>query len=111
MVGAKKGSSRAAAVNRQARRMAHCPPELLDDVADVVAEVRTWAGVVEKNPAVLYLRRQPFLHFHLTDGTRRRADVKGRAGWIQIDLPRPLSAARRRGFLRELRMRYREKCG
>jgi hypothetical protein len=91
--------------------MAHCPPELLDDVAEVVAEVRTWAGVVEKKPAIFYLRRQPFLHFHLLDGARRRADVKGRAGWIQIDLPRPLSATRRRRFLRELRIRYREKSG
>jgi hypothetical protein len=89
--------------------LAHCPPELLEDVADVVALVRTWAGVVEKKPAVFYLRRQPFLHFHLLEGVRRRADVKGRAGWIQIDLPWPLSATKRRGFLRELRMRHREK--
>ena len=90
--------------------MAHCPPELLRDVADVFAEVRAWAGIVEKKPAVFYLRRQPFLHFHLVEGARRRADVKGRDGWIQIDLPRPLSPAKRRGFLRELRMRYRETC-
>jgi hypothetical protein len=91
--------------------MAHCPPELLDDLAEVVAEVRTWAGVVEKKPAVFYLRRQPFLHFHLLEGSRRRADVKGRERWMQIHLPRPLSATRRRDLLRELRIRYREKCG
>jgi len=90
--------------------MAHCPPALLDDIAEVVAAGRAWAGVVEKKPAVFYLRRQPFLHFHLFDGARRRADVKGPAGWIEIDLPRPLSATRRRRFLRELRLRYREKC-
>jgi hypothetical protein len=77
----------------------------------VVAELRTWAGVVEKRPAVFYLRRQPFLHFHLLEGGRRRADVKGRAGWIQFDLPRPLSATRRRCFLHELRISYREKWG
>jgi len=77
----------------------------------VVAELRTWAGVVEKRPAVFYLRRQPFLHFHLLEGGRRRADVKGRAGWIQVVLPRPLSATKRRCFLRALRIRYREKCG
>ena len=90
--------------------MAHCPTELLDDVADVVAAVRTWTGVVERKPGVLYVRRQPFLHFHLLEGERRRADVRGRAGWVQIDLPQPLSATRRRGFLRELRRRYDEKC-
>ena len=32
--------------------MAHCPPELLDDLADVLAEVRAWAGVIEKKPGV-----------------------------------------------------------
>ncbi len=89
--------------------MAHCPPELLDDVADVLAEVRAWAGIVEKRPGFFYLRRLPFLHFHLVAGGERRADVKGRAGWIPLDLPRPITATRRRAFLRELRMRYRER--
>lgn len=86
--------------------MAHCPPELLDDLADLLAEVRTWAGVIEKSPGVLYVRRQPFLHFHLVEGGRRRADVKGRATWVSLDLPRPVTAARRRAFLYELRIRY-----
>jgi len=89
--------------------VAHCPPELLDDIADLLAEVRTWAGVVERKPGVFYVRRQPFLHFHLVDGGRRRADVKGRTTWVQVDLPRPVSAARRRAFLRKLRIRYGEK--
>jgi hypothetical protein len=89
--------------------VAHCPPELLDDVADLLAEVRTWAGVIERKPGVFYLRRQPFLHFHLLQGGRRRADIKGRAGWVQLDLPRPVSATRRRALLRELRMRHGEK--
>jgi hypothetical protein len=89
--------------------MAHCPPELLDDLADVLAEVRTWAGVIEKKPNVFYVRRQPFLRFHLVEGGRRRADVKGRISWFQLDLPRPISSARRRTLLRALRTRYGEK--
>ncbi len=89
--------------------MAYCPPEMLDDLAHVLADVRTWIGVIEKKPGVFYLRRQPFLHFHLVAGGRRRADIKGRAKWAQLDLPRPVSATRRRAFLRELRLRYREK--
>jgi hypothetical protein len=89
--------------------VAHCPPALLDDLADVLAEVRTWPGVVEKSPGVFYARRQPFLHFHLVEGGRRRADVKGRAGWTSFDLPRPLPATRRRAFLRLLGARYRER--
>jgi hypothetical protein len=88
--------------------VAYCPPQLLDDLADVFAEVRTWAGVIEKKPGVLYVRNQPFLHFHLLAGGRR-ADVKGRTGWAQLHFPRPVSAARRRAFLRGLRMRHGEK--
>jgi hypothetical protein len=90
--------------------MARCPLELLDDVAGVMAELKTWDGIVETKPAVLYLRRQPFLHFHLMEDGRRRADIKTRAGWIPIELPRPLSATRRRAFLGELRRRYRERA-
>ena len=93
--------------------MAHCPPALLDDIADVLADLRAWPGVVEKSPGVFYARRNPFLHFHLikdglVEGGRRRADVKGRAGWTSLDLPRPISAAKRRAFLKLLGARYRE---
>ena len=89
--------------------MAHCPPELLGDIADLLAEVRTWPGVIEKKPGVFYVRRQPFLHFHLVEGGRRRADVKGHTDWIQRDLARPVSARRRRSFLRELRVLHGQK--
>jgi hypothetical protein len=89
--------------------MAHCPPDQLDDLGPLLAELRTWPGVVEKTPGVFYVRRQPFLHFHLVQGGRRRADVKGRAGWVQVDLPRPASGARCRALLRELQARYAEK--
>ena len=90
--------------------MAYCPPELLDDLADLLADVRTWAGVIEKRPGVFYVRNQPFLHFHLLAGGRRRADVKGHTNWVQLDLPRPVTATRRRALFRELRMRYGEKA-
>jgi hypothetical protein len=87
----------------------HCPPEQLDDLADVLAEVCTWPGIAEKKAGVFYMRRQPFLHFHLVEGGRRRADIKGGAGWVELDLPRPVSATRRRAFLRELRIHYDER--
>ena len=89
--------------------MAHCPPEQFDDIADVLKEVRGWERIIEKKTGIFYLGREPFLHFHLVEGGRRRADVKGRTGWMQFDLPRPASTARRRAFLRELRLRYRER--
>lgn len=88
--------------------MAHCPAELLDDLTDVIAEVRTWPGVIERKPGVFYLRGGPFLHFHLLEGVRRRADIKGRTGWAQLDLPRPISTTRRAAFVRALRMGYGE---
>jgi hypothetical protein len=90
--------------------MSHrCPPALLRDVAGVLAEVRGWPGVVEKKPAIFYVDREPFLHFHLGADGRRRADVKGRAGWMPFELPRPLPAARGRALLRALRTCYRER--
>ena len=101
--------------------MAHCPPALLDDIADVLAELRQWPGIIEKSPGVFYAGRNPFLHFHLIkdglikDGLvkdgRRRADVKGHAGWTSLDLPRPISAVKRRAFLKLLGARYRETKG
>lgn len=36
---------------------------MLDDLADLFATVRTWAGVIEKRPGVFHVRRQSFLHF------------------------------------------------
>jgi len=89
--------------------MSRCPPELLDDLTDILAEIRAWPGIVEKKTGIFYVGRQPFLHFHLMDGGHRRADVKGPAGWVQVDLPRPATAAGRRALRRELRLRYRER--
>ena len=47
--------------------MAHWPAELLDDLTDLLDEVRCWTGVIEKKPGVFYVRREPFLHFHLVE--------------------------------------------
>ena len=90
--------------------MAYCPPELLDDLADVFANVRTWPGVIDKRPGVFYARKQPFLHFHLLAGRPRRADIKGHTKWVHLDIPRPVTATRRRALLRELQMCYGEKA-
>jgi hypothetical protein len=86
--------------------MAHCPPGALDDLADVLVAVRSWSGVVEKSSGVFYVGREPFLHFHLLADGRRRADVKGRTEWVEIDLPRPASASRRAALLRRLETQY-----
>ena len=44
--------------------MAHCPPELLDDLTALFTEVRGWRGVIEKTRGVFYVRRAPFLGEH-----------------------------------------------
>jgi len=90
-------------------RPMRCPPEWLDDLADIFAAVRGWESVVEKKPGVFYARRLPFLHFHLAEGGQRRADIKSQAGWLPFDLPRPLSAARRRQFERALKAHHAER--
>jgi len=87
----------------------YCSAAELEDVADVLAEIRTWSGVVEKKPNVFYVPRDPFFHVHMLSSGTRRADVKGRRGWTQIELPRPVSAAARRALLSTLRVRYGEK--
>jgi hypothetical protein len=86
--------------------MAHCPPEQLDDLDDVLAELRALPHVVERSPGVFYLRREPFLHFHLLAGGGRRADVKSLADWVPIEVPRPASASVRRALLREIRRQH-----
>ena len=89
--------------------MARCPPALLDDVAPLLRLVGRWPGVVQNKPGVFYVGRRPFLHFHLTADGRRRADIRGRAAWLPVELPRPLSARRRLLLVRELRRRYAER--
>ena len=86
--------------------MAHCPPAELADLADLLAEVRSWAGIVEKSPAVFYVRRQPFLHFHRARDGRRRGDIKGANGWLAFDLTRPVSTRKRAAFARALRTHF-----
>src|SRR5690242_10783028 len=89
--------------------MAYCPPEMLEDLTDVFAQVRAWNGIVEKKPHVFYVGSQPFLHFHLLLEGRRRADMKGRTKWVQVSLPRRISPSQGKALLRRLRALYAEK--
>jgi hypothetical protein len=95
---------------REDRLMAYCPPELLEDLADVFADVQTWIGVIEKRPGVFYAHGQPFLHFHLLAGARRQADVKGRSAWTQLNPPVARQCHEPPSPVRELQVRYREKA-
>jgi hypothetical protein len=74
--------------------MSRIDPSRLADLEDVLAEVRSWAGVDDRGGGTFYLHRRPFLHFH-AGRQSRRADVRAAAGWVEIDLPEPLPEAAR----------------
>ena len=86
--------------------MAHCPPEMLDDLTDVLAAVRRWPWIREPKLGIYYIKRTPFLHFHALR-LGRVADARdGREWGERISLAYPIGRTRRRAFLRELRRRY-----
>ena len=90
--------------------MAHCPPEQLDDIADVLQELRALPGLAEKKPGIFYIRADSFLHFHVKDG-RRWAHVKTgrRGGWAELPLDFNAPAALRKSFLSDVR-RHQQAC-
>ena len=78
----------------------------LRDLAGVLDEVRAWPDIVERTPGVFWLRRVPFLHFHVK-GDDRRAHAKRGATWgAEISVPFDASARAKAALLRELRARY-----
>ncbi len=85
--------------------MSRIDPAHLTDLDDVLSEVRSWTGIDDRGGGTFYLYRRPFLHFH-AGRDRRRADVRGPEGWIEIELPEPVPAAARRRFVAVLRAEY-----
>jgi hypothetical protein len=73
--------------------MAHCPPERLVDLAATLAQIATWPDIIQKSPGVFYLKRVPFMHFHVK-GDRRWADCREGTDWGEpIEAPLGLSQA------------------
>ena len=68
--------------------MAHCPIGQLDDLRDLLEAIRNWPGVHEPRRGIFYLRRTPFLHFHINREGRRWADARvGRSWGTEIEIP------------------------
>jgi len=87
--------------------VAHCPIGQLDDLRDLLEAIRNWPGVHEPRRGIFYLRRTPFLHFHINREGRRWADARvGRSWGTEIEIPFRATAARRSRFLREVQRRY-----
>jgi hypothetical protein len=88
------------------RAVAHCPPDLLLDLAPILDVVRGWELIKEPTPGVFYIRSTPFLHFHVK-GDSRWADVRDGAAWgDRLDIPVGSSRATQREFLAAVEARY-----
>jgi len=86
--------------------MAHCPAENLNDLADILAELRNWSGLKEKQTGIFYFKGKGFLHFHLKDG-RRWADIREGQDWgTPLDLPFNPDQISCKAFLAEAKRRY-----
>lgn len=59
----------------------------------------------DRGGGTFYLRRRPYLHFHVGHDSRR-ADVRLAEGWVEFDLPEPLPVGVKRAFLVLLRDEY-----
>jgi len=87
--------------------MAHCPFDKLADLRECLDEVRSWPNVMEPRPGIFYIKRVPFLHFHLDKTGRRWADIRDGGDWgAEFDVPVDASQSMKQRFLREARRRY-----
>ncbi|HYE78853.1 MAG TPA: hypothetical protein VEI97_12785 [bacterium] len=90
--------------------MAHCPYDRLADLEPALAEIRTWDHIREASPGVFYIRRTPFLHFHVK-GDTRWADARHGTNWgPPIDIPEGASPRACKAFLASVRDCYVETC-
>lgn len=87
--------------------MAHCPYHQLHDLEAVLDRIRQWPEIREPSPGVFYVKRTPFLHFHLSDGMRW-ADARDGVQWgPPLEIPLAAASSARKHFLEEAESRYR----
>src|SRR5262245_65763635 len=88
--------------------MGHCPPDRLGDLAPELDVIRGWPAVQERSAGVFYVKRTPFLHFHMDREGARWADAREGETWRQrIAVPVGAAEASGRPFLRVVRRCYR----
>ena len=88
--------------------MAHCPYAQLHDLEPVLRKIRTWPAVREPSPGVFYVRRLPFLHFHIHED-RRWADARCGLTWgSQLRIDPGSDSAKRERFLKKAERYYRK---
>lgn len=82
--------------------MAHCPPEKLSDLSELLQQIRNLPGLKEKQTGIFYYKGKGFLHFHSKDH-RRWADVRDGADWGEpIDLDWHPNTETQAAFLAEV---------
>lgn len=90
--------------------MAHCPYDQLADLEPALQEIRSWEFIVEPSPGVFYIKRTPFLHFHVK-GDARWADARCGKDWgEQLDIPSPASRNQCKAFLVSVSEYYAATC-
>ncbi len=83
--------------------MAHAGEEEIRGLEDVLAEIRSIQGLVEKpKPGLFKYRSQAFLHFHRF-GDKLCFDVKTANGDRRVDVPTQRDATIRRELVRQVR--------
>lgn len=79
--------------------MKHATDTALDQLGDLLEDIRGIAGLVERKRGVFYHRGRAFLHFH-EDPAGLFADVRTADGWERLPAD---TIAQRRAVLRLLR--------
>ncbi|MBY0415957.1 MAG: hypothetical protein K2Q18_17430 [Bdellovibrionales bacterium] len=67
--------------------MGRCRYENLSQIEFALDEIRKLEKLKEPKPGIFYLKSQGFLHFHEKED-KIWADVKDKAGWVSIDVPK-----------------------
>jgi hypothetical protein len=84
----------------------HTKPFDLQDVRDILDEVRTWEHINEKSPNSFYYRSRAFLHFHDKNGARWADVIDGKKWGKELALPIGASTRQKAAFLKEVTRRY-----
>ena len=79
--------------------MKHAGKQALDEIADLLAKLRTVDGLNEKKLGVFYLKSSAFLHFH-EDPAGLFADLRTNTHWERLPIS---TAAQRKSLLARVR--------
>jgi hypothetical protein len=84
--------------------MRHARPQDLDRLEDLLVQLRTLPGLVEKKRGVFYFRSRSFLHFH-EDPKGLFADLREASGGNDFDRIDVTQAAGQQGLVELTRIR------